>query len=688
MNNTELLAALRKQMNSLAGVDNDEIASDRQAAQDYYFMRPNGTEIDGRSTSVSGDVSAMVEANLAAIMEAFGEKRIVEFDSLDGEDEDQAQLESDAVAYYVMGKNNGRWQLAQAIKEILLLRNGWIKVWTEEEKTASVREFRNVGEDALGELLDQPDCRVIAYDKASGYLKLRCITTTKRFRCEAVATENILYPKAYDGCDFAAMQRIPALYERHVEPRSELVKRGFSRAKVDALTAYRNDTNPTAVARNPRRDATLGTGTDKSSELVEWYEVQALVEGSDGISERQKICTDSKFKSMLLRESSRLVGYATGQAFIAPFRLTGISVWDKIRQNQDNNTGLQRALEDNVQATSKNRVAVLDGKVNPDDVADGRVNGQLRVKPSVARVSDAVMPFAVPDTSAGIVAAMQQQRMIRTELGGSTLDMQGGQLQVSKQVGSMGLDRAFSVAEQLAAHITQNIADTLIRSVFLIAHAELRANFTDPVPVKRNGRWESATPSQWRQREELTVKPGMSPGERARQAATLDKMLQTQIQLHQLGEGDILVDREGFYALLMDWARVSGVPNPERYYIDPESDASKETADAKSNAAQTQQQQQQQLVAQAVQLEKLKQAFEKYKTDADNAIKVWQEKAELRFKYWDADLKAQVAEGQHALAAAVQVKNGQRAEPDADDGTEEAGRAGSQGEPAATADAE
>src|SRR5690606_18384427 len=116
---------------------------------------------------------------------------------------------------------------------------------------------------------------------------------------------------------------------------------------------------------------------------------------------------------------------------------------------QDINTALQRALLDNVQATSKNRLAYIDGKANPDDIADGRVNGAIRVKGSVGRVADAIMPLAVPDTSQGIRDAIQHQRQIRTELGGSSLDMQAGELQVSKQVGSLGLDRAFSVAEQL-----------------------------------------------------------------------------------------------------------------------------------------------------------------------------------------------------------------------------------------------
>ena len=119
MNNTELLKALRRQHVMCAGFESDDLATDREAALDYYHMRPNGTEIAGRSTVVSGDVSASVESNLAAMMEAFSSPNLAAFDPMGSEDVDQAQLESDAVVDFVMRQAAGRWQLAQAIKETL-----------------------------------------------------------------------------------------------------------------------------------------------------------------------------------------------------------------------------------------------------------------------------------------------------------------------------------------------------------------------------------------------------------------------------------------------------------------------------------------------------------------------------------------------------------------------------------------
>jgi hypothetical protein len=127
---------------------------------------------------------------------------------------------------------------------------------------------------------------------------------------------------------------------------------------------------------------------------------------------------------------------------------------------------------------------------------------------------------------------------------------------------------------------------------------------------------------------------------------SLDKLLQTHIQLGQLGMTGVLVDVDGFYNLLMDWGRVADIPNPERYFIDPRSEASQKAQQQNAQRGAMQQAEQKQLVAQAVELEKLRQAFEKYKTDTTNAIDVWQTKAELRFKYVELGQNAEIAEAE------------------------------------------
>ena len=202
-------------------------------------------------------------------------------------------------------------------------------------------------------------------------------------------------------------------------------------------------------------------------------------------------------------------------------------------------------------------------------------------------------------------------------------------------MGSQGLDRAYSVAEQLSAAMMKTLASTLIRSTFLLAHRTLREYFDEPVPIKRNGKWQYVTPSEWPERHSLTVKPGMSPGERTRRINAMGQVIDAQLMLSDKGMDEVLVNLDGFNRALMDWARLAEVQNPEQYFVDPQSDQALAALESKQKKAEEDKLQKSMLMQQAFGLEQLRTAFEKYRTDA-----------ELQFKYFDAVLQSEVAEAQ------------------------------------------
>jgi hypothetical protein len=103
------------------------------------------------------------------------------------------------------------------------------------------------------------------------------------------------------------------------------------------------------------------------------------------------------------------------------------------------------------------------------------------------------------------------------------------------RMGSQGLEKAYSVAEQLSASMMKMLASTLIREVFLLAHRTLREYFDEPVPIKRNGKWQYVTPSDWPERHSVTIKPGMSPGERSRRVNAMTQVINSQLMLTDKG---------------------------------------------------------------------------------------------------------------------------------------------------------
>lgn len=652
MHKDQLVQFLRNQLQACAGWGADGIQAARTSALTYYLQRPRGDEVTGRSAVVSGDVSASVEANLAQMCQAVTTSNIVEFDATGEEDEDQCQLETDTVVWFTMRQQDGFIQLESAIKDALLQRVGIIKAWCEEKKVAQLHTFDNVeNEETVAYIIEAlgDNAELVNFD--GGTAVVRVMVTKTVFRNAAVAPENFFYPA--EEWDYN-LQNVEFCAERHVEPRYKLYER-FGKEAVDRLTAFNGGAGgrPDADARNPSNFPNIPVSNGvKAYDRIEWLECYAMVDlDGDDIPERNMIAFVWNDNAILTGNESgeprTIVPYAMGTTLLMPHRLTGLSQYDKLRLVQDETTGMMRARDDNANAVNQARTASLEGVVNPDDMSSGRHNGNIRVKADVGitDVRQAITALTVTDNTSSLLANIQDLRRTRAEMGGAALDLSTANTQVGgDRMGSEGLDRAYSVAEALGSLMLQTLASTLIRNWFLVAHATLRECYTGAVNIKRNGRWFSPVPSQWSERDAVTVKLGMTPGQRARLAAALRQMMQDQIFFTEKGQEGVLVDIERFYRLEMDWARVSDIPMPEQYWLDPLTKESQQTLQRKGQAAQAEQQKRDNLLAEAVKLRKIEVSLPKYVADQ-----------ETTYKYWAKTIDAQIEEAQIAGPAVVQL---------------------------------
>lgn len=651
---------LKRLLGTCIGFEGDDLAKARKSAYDYYFQRPRGDEVMGRSTIVSGDLSAMVEGNLAQMVEPLVNKRIGEFCAYDADDEEQAQLESDCVSEMVFKRQNGFIEVSSTIKDILLVRNGVVKTYVDVRTYTKNVSLSNVEPEIIPDVLDKiGDVQVHSYDSSTGDLSATLKKVTRKFCVESIAPENFLIPKNWHRQD---LDDIPVCSERHVEPRSSLIERGFPSKKVEMLRRYTNVGGQSTDARLPRSYTPTVQPFDKSQDMIEWYETYVKMDDGNGASIRHRICHSDQF--ILEDVEEDLIPYSTGVAIVNPHTWIGISLFDKLKSTQDSTTAFTRALMDNLNATNKNRTAHLDGVVEPDDLTDGRVNGSIRVNPAMAQdVRQAITAFQVPDTSANILANLAQMRQTRSEMGGASLDMATGQAQLSDRVGSIGLDRAYSVMEALAAFMTRMVAQTLVRSMYLVAHEVLRTQWQGPISFKRGKQWLQQDPSKWQVRDAVSINLGASLGERMRISSVLDNLLSKQVALAQNGMEDILVNSTGFFTAAIEWLRVNDIPNPERYFLDPRSPESQKAFKDKAQQQQAAQQKQDNLMAQAVSLEQLKVALEKYQTDV-----------KTQFEYYQAVLTAQIEEARIATPAIVDLMKTRSQAKAAQNGTQPDGK--------------
>jgi hypothetical protein len=639
-----LAQTLKQMLNNCVGFSGDDLDNYRKQAYDYYFQRPRGDEIAGRSSIVTGDLSAMVEGNLALMVEPLTSKRIAEFCAYSPDDEEQAQLESDCVSHMLFKRQNGFIESSAAIKDALLLRNAVVKVYVDKRTFKQTIRRKGVGSaEAVVGVLDQiGEVDVHKYDAQTQTLSATVTKNTSVFRVESLAPENFLFPKNWHRSD---LDGIPFCAERHVEPRSTLIERGFKKTDVDQLRRWNNQYNAGSDARLPRSLApTNGPVADKGQELVEWFECYVRMTDSAGSSELRCIAVSGNI--ILDDEPADSVCYACGVVIINPHTFIGISLHDKLKSTQDSTTALTRGLMDNLNATSKSRTAHLEGVVDIDALQDGRINNSVGVDPSsgITDVRQALSAFQVPDTSANILQNLQHMARIRSEMGGATLDMSTGQMQLNDRLGSQGLDRAYSVMEQLAAFMTRMIANTLFRQMYLIAHEVLRTEWREPIEWKRGKTWLKTEPASWPMRQSVEINLGASAGERARLSVVYEKLMAKQEQLAQLGMEDILVNVQNYYTAFIDWLRVNDIPNPENYMMDPRLPASTDTMKRKAQMQQLQQQKQDGMVNSAIALEQVRSAITKYTHDS-----------QLQFDYFNAVLNAEIEEAKMSVNAVVDL---------------------------------
>lgn len=617
--NTERHTRAIQLLSSLEGYEGSELAQSRVDAWNYYLQRPRGDEVEGRSPVVTGDVSAMVESCLSQVTEALSTDNLAEFEAFSDPDEFQAKMESATVSRSIM-RGKGWFRLATAVKNALLLRMGIMRASVCKLETVNVKALTGVGRLAKI-VMEAGGAKFVDYDAKTKTGKVQVNENRQYLDIVSVSPENFLFTQ-WPLDDF---ENIPACAERFVTTNQYLIdSENVTEEQVDSLPNAAPASKSDADAHSLKGFQANVMAISQRQKQREWFKLYYLDNG-------KRYCAIVAANKVLSEDVvSTRPPYSIGVPFINPGRIDGFSLFDKLKGTQDITTALTRMLNDNANAVTMNRLAVLENAANNDQLTDQDPSGVLQIKRSVAGgdIRNAVLPIQTADLSAGIVGSLNYQRGVRSEMAGASLDVGTGKVQLPDRMGSMGLDRAYSASEQLSSLILKTLSETLIKDLWLLVHEILRTEWTGPLPIKLEGRWEQPEPSQWPIRMDVTVKPGMSPGERNRRSQALGALIQLQTDLAKAGMEGVLVDAERYYRTVCDWARLNDIQRPEQYLIDPSSDAAKQTLAQKAEQTKAANMQAQQLQKMALALEQMghavqkygidvKAAMEKYKVDAD-----------------------------------------------------------------------
>ena len=225
INDTELAQWIDHEIASAGGYSGGELAQLRTDALNRYYMRPIGNESPGRSQSQSNDVADMVEALVAQMLPGLTGDSVIEFEPETAGETESAQAESDVVNNVIIEDNRGFVVFQSALRNALLLRNGWCKVWLETDKQVSEERVGPVDELVLGQLMMMqlpPGVTresVNVREDSDGLVSftIRDTTTKQRLKVSSVDPVNMRWTADWDSI---FVQDIPFLAEQWFPTRS------------------------------------------------------------------------------------------------------------------------------------------------------------------------------------------------------------------------------------------------------------------------------------------------------------------------------------------------------------------------------------------------------------------------------------------------------------------------------------
>lgn len=598
LTNEQLLAAIDAAEASAFGPKSSEIASDRADALDRYLGKPYGDEQVGRSQVVSRDISDVVEGVTANVLKPFvGGDRVVMFNPRGPEDEEAAQQETDYVNFVAMERNNGFVVLNSAVKDALLLRNGYVKCgWTKRDDV-TIEKYQGLSDEELALLSQDEDIEIIEHSEypdpfgqGAAMMQpqqapqempmLHDVRVHRKAPTEYVEImptppdEILVSSRAVEP----SVQQADFVQHRTHKTLSELRELGYD---VDDDISDGEDASETIedYARNlfsSETDQWSDPTNNLARRLVLYKESWMRIDvDGDGIAELRRICTVGK--SVLkykksdqykggeeANEEADLIPIACFTPVLMPHRHLGISVYDLVKDIAQIKTAMLRShLDNRYLLNNAEKVINVDVIENMDDWLVSRPGGLKRVRGNPA---EAAMPLMVPDTGAGALQTLEYLDSIRENRTGYTKAAEGMKSN-SLATGTLGeLQNQVSQSGVRLEMIARTIAETGLRDLFRIVHALTLKHSSRAEKVRLRNTWVSVNPREWVRRTDLSISVGLGSTTGPQQMQNLQIIAQGQQQAMPLG----FITPENVYNTLAKMATAAGFKNPDEFFTKPE----------------------------------------------------------------------------------------------------------------------
>lgn len=574
MGEVELKALVAREI-SLAQTDRSLASQKQTKALEYYQgeMKDVPAEV-GRSSAVSRDLADVMGWVLPGIMRVYtASEHMAVAEPVGADDDDKAKEATDGINYVFWKQNDGYRIVYSATWDSLLAGNGVVKVWHDETPKVEVSFHSGLSEEELTYLLgdETQDIEVLEYSGPYGDkptedgLHAVKIKRTSKYSCtkiEAIPPEDYGKDGESKTCEEARFQ-----YHRSEKTRSDLIKMGFDKDKVNSLGRAADDDTSEEIARDQTSEADDG---DPSMELVDLYECYVRVDiNDDGIAELCRVYyAGNKDGGEVLdwEEWEDETPFVDIPCSPMPHRWEAASLADETMDVQRIKTVLIRQALDNTYATNNPQRFVTGKITNPDELFSPSFGGAV-----FGDTGSTVTPLTVPFVANHAYDAINYQDQVierRTGVSRTTMALDPDALQNQTATANQNAkDAAYSQIELIA----RNQGEFGWKFVFRkIMRMEIKHQ-DKPRTIRMAGKPVQIDPRHWNADMDISINVGLGTGSRDRDMAMLQAILNDQIMLAaqaaQNGFPDKALDMLSYIlTTLYKKAEAAGIRSPELFY--------------------------------------------------------------------------------------------------------------------------
>jgi hypothetical protein len=594
-----------------------EIAASRQKAEYYFLGLAKGDlappSIEGRSSVVDTTVRNTVLGMEGPLIKTFcGTENVVEFTETTPDDADKAKLATEYLNHILRKKNPGYQIISTWIRDALLQKVGFVKVWWDSSDIESTEEYRGQAPEQLAILLDDTEIEVTAqksYEDAEAAKQKASTLQQMQAQLAQMAQAAAQDPNAAQQLQQAqaqyqafAAQPTPMLYDITVKrtktggrlcienvPYDEmLISRNCKRLADDTFKGHKvrrtigylraagysnvdaleSDEAALVTPESTERSGVMGEdmslrpgASAVDPDLREVWVTECYVKcdaDGTGIPEWNKVVRSGK--QLLERTKVDEHPFVALHSVPLAHRFFGLSLADLAMEHQRVKTSLHRAALDNIHLQVNGRHYAVKGKVNLDDLLSSRPGGVVRVDDPTA-----VGPLqqGMSDMS-GAMAIMDRAEIDAEESTGWSRQSQGGNgLQLSQTATQSNIitNRADSRVEMISRTMAETGFTDLFRKMLrLVTQYQNKAE-----QAKLGGKWVSIDPREWTNQFDLTINVGLGTGNKDQQVQHLMALgAQQQFGL-QVGTAT----PENVYNAQVKLTEALGYRNAELFFTDP-----------------------------------------------------------------------------------------------------------------------